>query len=134
MAGGHLKGLSRILTGMPFLNILQELVEGVEGGVAATIMGADGLSVQHYPVEGSLCDMESVGVEYGVAIDEIKKASRLLDLGELEEVVVSTSGTGVILRMITHEYYIAMAVGRGANIGKARYLLRKAAVRAREEL
>ncbi len=119
---------------MPFLNILKELVDGVEGGLAATLMGVDGLSVQHYPVEGSLCDMESVGVEYGGAIAEIKKASGLLNMGEPEEVVVSTSGTGVILRMVTHEYYIAMALRHGANIGKARYLMRKAAVQTREEL
>jgi predicted regulator of Ras-like GTPase activity (Roadblock/LC7/MglB family) len=119
---------------MPFLDILKNLVDPVEGVEAATIMGVDGISVQQYPVEGSSCDMESVGVEYGGAIEEIKKASRLLNLGELEEVAVSTLGSAVILRMITQEYFIAMVVGSGANMGRARYHLRRAAVKAREEL
>ncbi len=119
---------------MPFLNILKNLVDPVDGVEAATIMGVDGISVQQYPVEGALCDVESVGVEYGGAVEEIKKASRLLNLGELEEVVVSTMGPTVMLRMVTGEYFIAMVVEGAANMGRARYHLRRAAVKAREEL
>ncbi len=119
---------------MPFLDILKNLVDPVEGVKAATIMGVDGISVQQYPVEGSSCDMESVGVEYGGAVEELKKASRLLSLGALEEVVVSTLGPSVILRMVTGEYFIVMVVDGDANIGRARYHLGRAVVKAKEEL
>ncbi len=119
---------------MSFFDILKELVDSVEIAQAATVMGVDGLTVRQYPLEGALCDMESVGVEYGGALEEIKKASRLLNLGELEEVAVSTLGPAVILRMITQEYFIAMVVGSGANMGRARYHLRRAVVKAKEEL
>ncbi|MBI5493337.1 MAG: roadblock/LC7 domain-containing protein [Deltaproteobacteria bacterium] len=118
---------------MAFLEILKDMVEGVGGGVAATIMGMDGLSIQHY-ASSSDYDVDSVGVEYGKVIDEIKHASTLLNLGEVEEVMVSTHGTDVLLRMVTPEYYIAFVIGHGANAGRARYLLRRATARAKEEL
>ncbi len=118
---------------MAFLEILKEMVDGVEGSIAATIMGMDGLSIQHYAASGEY-DVDAVGVEYGKVIDEIKHASTLLNLGEVEEVIVSTHGTDVLLRMITTEYYIAFVMGHNANAGRARYFLRKAAVKAKEEL
>lgn len=119
--------------GMSFLEILKEMVDGVEGGVAATVMGMDGISVQQYTGAREY-DVETVGVEYGKVIDEIKNASALLNLGEVEEVMVATAGKDVLLRMLTPEYYIAFVISHEANAGKARYLLRKAAVRARKEL
>jgi len=118
---------------MSFLEILKQLVDGVEDGVAATVMGMDGIAVQQYISAGEY-DVETVGVEYGKVIDEIKKASTLLNLGEIEEIMVTTKGKDVLLRMLTPEYYIAFVVGHEATLGKARYLLRKASVLARKEL
>jgi len=117
-----------------FRLLLQELVEGIDGGLAATVMGTDGIAVERYPEASSGCDVETVGVEYTRVVDEIKHASKLLTLGEVEEVSVATAGTKVLLRMVTQEYYIAFVVDRSANVGKARYFLRRAAAKAREEI
>ncbi|MBI5644133.1 MAG: hypothetical protein HY954_11750, partial [Deltaproteobacteria bacterium] len=87
-------------------NILQELVDGVNGALAATIMGIDGLSIQQYMGPGEY-DVETVGVEYGKVVEEIKNASKLLNLGEIEEIMVATSDNDVLLRMISPEYYLA---------------------------
>ncbi len=122
---------------MSFLEILQELANGVRGGVAATIMGTDGLSIQQYarPDSGrSGCDVESVAIEYGKVIDEIKKASGLLNLGIVEEVLISTAGKDVLLRIVSDEYYIAFVLGENSNVGKARYFLRKAAEKTKKEI
>lgn len=118
---------------MSFLEILKEMVDSVEGGVAATVMGMDGLAVQQYISVGEY-DVETVGVEYGKVIDEIKSASTLLNLGEIEEIMVTTKGKDVLLRMLAPEYYIAFVVNHDANLGKARYLLRRASIKARKEL
>jgi predicted regulator of Ras-like GTPase activity (Roadblock/LC7/MglB family) len=118
---------------MSFLEILKEMVDGVEDGVAATLMGMDGIAVQQYISAGEY-DVETVGVEYGKVIDEIKSASTLLNLGEIEEIMVTTKGKDVLLRMLTPEYYIAFVVSHEANLGHARYLLRRASVKARKEL
>ncbi len=116
-----------------FREILKGLVEGVDGGMAATLMGIDGISVEQYMKAGGY-DVETVGVEYGKVIDEIRKASSLLDLGNVEEVMVATVSSDLLLRMATQDYYIAFVVGHGSNVGKARYLLRKAAEAASCEL
>lgn len=117
---------------MDFLEILKELVEGVQGGIAATIMGMDGLTIQQYASNDY--DVETVGVEYGKVIEEIKHASKVLNLGTVEDIIVATAGGKLILKMITPEYYIAFVLAETANTGKARYLLNKASARADKEL
>src|SRR3989337_3531124 len=91
---------------MSVLEVLKELVEGVEGGIAATLMGMDGIAIEQYIKAGGY-DVETVGVEYGKVIDEIRKASKLLDLGSVEEVMVATAASDLLLRMATHADYIA---------------------------
>lgn len=118
---------------MSFLEVLKELVEGVEGGIAATLMGMDGIAVEQY-IKAEGCDVETVGVEYGKVIEEIKNASSLLNLGTVEEVMVATASSDLLLRMSTPEYYIAFVLSHNSNIGKARYLARKAAERTAGEL
>lgn len=119
---------------MSFFEILKELVEEIGGGAAATIMGTDGISIQRYPVDDPPCDVERIGVEYGGAIEEIKKASQILNLGEIKDIVVAAHGADVILKMITQEYYMVLAVPRPSSVGKARYLAKKAANKASKEL
>ncbi|MBE7415719.1 MAG: roadblock/LC7 domain-containing protein [Deltaproteobacteria bacterium] len=118
---------------MPFKGILKELVEAIDGGVAATLMGKDGISVEQHIKSGGY-DVETVGVEYGKVVDEIGKASDLLNLGSVQEVMVSTVSVDILLRMASEDYYIAFVLAGDSNIGKARYLLRKAAATASEEL
>lgn len=118
---------------MAFFEILKELVDSAKGGLAATVMGMDGIAVDQYAGE-SRYDVETVGVEYGKVIEEIKNASRLLNLGEVEEVMVASTVNGLILRLVNNEYYIAFVVGPDANTGRARYLLKRAAVKTSKEL
>ena len=119
---------------MSFLGILKELVEGTDKGVASALMGVDGLAIEKYVNSSSSYDVETIGIEYGKVLSEIKNASSILSLGSVEEVVVNTLGTDIILRIVSEEYYIAFAVGHGGNVGKARYLLRRAVARTRKEL
>ena len=117
---------------MTFLEIMQGLVEAVPGSLAATIMGMDGLTIQQYCL--SDYDVETVGVEYGKVIEEIKHASGVLNLGTVEEVCVATDEMTLVLKMVTQGYYIALVLSSGANTGKARFLLKGAALKAEKEL
>lgn len=110
------------------------MVDGSGCGIASAIMGTDGLAVAKYVKENAEYDVETVGVEYGKVLSEITNASEILCLGEVEEVVVTTLGTDVILRTVSADYFIAFAVARGANVGRARFLLRRAASQARKEI
>lgn len=116
---------------MSFDNILMELVDGVDGGVAAVLMGMDGLSVRQYSAKEGY-DIESLAVEYGKAVDEIKKAAAILNLGGVEEVLVRSAAYDIVIRVVTHEYYLAFVARHGA--GKAGYMLKRAASKIRPEL
>lgn len=131
---------------MPFLEILKDLVERVDGAVGAAIMGPDGLAVEKYlgggggggeggGGEGGGYDIEAAGVEYGKVVEEALKAAKVLNLGALEEITVGAGDSTVILRMAAPQYgyYIVLAMKAGSNVGRARYLLRKAALKARKE-
>jgi predicted regulator of Ras-like GTPase activity (Roadblock/LC7/MglB family) len=117
-----------------FHEILKEMVNGVEGGYAGTLVGMDGISVDHYVSEGATCDVEAVGVEYGRIIDEIKKATEVLNLGEVEDIAIASHGTKILLQLVTREYFLALALSPGGNTGKARYFLKKAARKTGKEL
>jgi len=120
---------------MSFQDMLKELVEGVSSGAAATLMGTDGIAVTQYAsASASDCDVETVGIEYGKVVEEIKNAATLLNLGSVEEVIVTTAGLDLLLRMVSEDYYIALVIKKDSGTGKARFLLRKAAAVAAREL
>ncbi len=119
---------------MAFIDILKDLVHGVNGGMAAAIMGVDGLPVEHYSAPASRRDVDIIGIEYGKVVGEIKNAAGILGLGGLEEILVKTSAADVILRVVSPEYYVVFIAGPDVNAGKARFLLRRAAAKTRKEL
>lgn len=115
---------------MDFLQILKDVVDPTRGGVAATLMGLDGIAVQDYKREGATCDLEALGVEYGKVMGEIRKASNILNLGDVEDLVISSEGLNVLLRLATPEYFVALVVAKGGNTGQGKFYLKKAAKRA----
>ncbi|MBI5559755.1 MAG: roadblock/LC7 domain-containing protein [Deltaproteobacteria bacterium] len=119
---------------MGFKKILKDMVKGVAGGYAGTIMEMDGITVEDYVKEGSVCDIEALGVEYGNVLGEIRKASMVLNLGEVEEIVVLSGNSRVIMRLVSPDYFLAFVVSGDAVLGRARYLAGKAAKTVREEL
>jgi predicted regulator of Ras-like GTPase activity (Roadblock/LC7/MglB family) len=112
---------------------LEDAVKDVSGGQAAILMGFDGIPVDMYTGESQL-DIETVGMEFSVLLKEVRKAAEMLDAGAAEEVMVRTEQMSTVLRVVNEEYFLAMAVSAGGNLGKARYLLRLLAPEMRREL
>lgn len=118
---------------MEFITILKELVNSVHGGIAGTIMANDGIAIQNYAKDQAIDDMDAVGVEYSRVIKETKNASYMLKLGEVEEISVLAGGSAIIMRLINQDYFMAIVIGQGGNIGKAKYLLKRAVIDVRKE-
>jgi predicted regulator of Ras-like GTPase activity (Roadblock/LC7/MglB family) len=112
---------------------LEDAVKDVSGGKAAILMGFDGIPVEMYTGESGL-DIETVGMEFSVLLKEVRKAAEMLEAGTAEEVTMRTDQMSTVLRVINDEYFVAMAMERTGNIGKARYLLRLLAPEMRKEL
>ncbi len=107
-----------------FREILQDVVDRTEGGVAGLLMGYDGIAIDQYAAGGGPFDVEAVGMEYSVVLKGVQRAAEMLDAGTTNEVSVRTERLVTIVRLLTDEYFVAVTLQPNGNAGKARYLLR----------
>ena len=119
-----------------FREVLQEVVERTEGGVAGLLMGFDGIPVDSYIREGAEMgvDMETIGMEYSVILKDIRKAAELLEAGPAAEISVQAEHLTTVIRVLNDEYFVAVALRPHGNFGKARFLLRTAGSKLLSEL
>lgn len=117
-----------------FRDVLRDVVENAGGGVAGLLMGYDGIAVEHYVKDDGPLDVETIGMEYSVILKEIRRAADSLDAGAAREVMVCAEKLTTIVRMLTEEYFIALALAPNGNVGKGRYLLRQSAPKLLAEL
>ena len=103
---------------MAFLPLLEEVVRSVDGALACSVMGFDGIAVENFQVDAaSDLDVQSTLVEYAAVLSQVKNAAQLLKTGA-----------------VTEEYFVVLALKASGNYGKGRYALRIAAPRIRAEL
>lgn len=119
-----------------FREVLQEVVERTEGGVAGLLMGFDGIPVDHYVRESAelAVDVETVGMEYSVILKDIKKAAELLEAGTAKEISIQAEKLTTVIRVLNEEYFVAITLRPDGNFGKARFLLRTAGGKLLSEL
>jgi predicted regulator of Ras-like GTPase activity (Roadblock/LC7/MglB family) len=112
---------------------LKETVEKVGGGVGALIMGYDGIPIEEYIQETNF-DVQLLAVEYVNVMKEVKRSISVLKTGELEEILISTEQSRIIIRSICDDYFIMLMLNEDGNYGKGRFLLKREIPRLREEL
>ena len=119
---------------MEFKDILRDLVKRIDGGRAAVLMGYDGIAIDEYRAEGVGTDIQLIGIEYTSIIKEIKRASGILEGGELAEVSVMTENGIVVVREVSKDYFLMANLAPEGNLGKARYLMKLAVPKLNEQL
>jgi len=113
---------------MSFAPLLREIVEGCGAGIAAALMGNDGIAIEEVCVvsAGPLADgVEIAGTEFGRILEEIRKASDAIGGGSVGETTVILSQVILIFRTVDDETFLVLALHPDGNLGKARYLIRK---------
>ncbi len=119
---------------MAFRTVLKGLVEGVEGGQGAVIMGYDGIPIDEYIREELSLDIQLLSVEYATLLKDIRRTVEVLKTGEMDEISISTGLTRVIVRPVSEEFFVVFVLDRDGNFGKGRYLLKREAPKLREAL
>lgn len=109
-----------------FAETLRKVVDNVDGGIAAVVMGLDGIPVETYVRQNDRIDVTTVGMEFSFILTQVRKAGESLQVGGLEELAVKAQNLMLICRMISPQYFIAVALAPEGNFGKARYLARLA--------
>jgi predicted regulator of Ras-like GTPase activity (Roadblock/LC7/MglB family) len=124
---------------MSFSSILQQIVDGCDGAIGASLMGEDGIPIQqvlssHGPGGMPSEDISTAGVEFGRILAETRKASDAVEGGALFESIILLARFTLIFRVVDSETYLLVVLSPDANFGKARYLIRRSMLSLLEEL
>jgi predicted regulator of Ras-like GTPase activity (Roadblock/LC7/MglB family) len=125
---------------MIFDAILDEIVSGCGGGIAAALMGNDGISIAEVVSEREgvreilVEEIGTAGAEFGRILAEIGKASDALGGGTVQETSVVLSRFTLVFRNVDDETFLVVAIAPDGNLGKARYLIRRQLTFLRQEL
>ena len=110
-----------------FAETLKRMVDNVDGGIAAVVMGLDGIPVETYIKQSDRIDVNTVAMEFSFILTQVRKAGDSLQVGSLEELSVKAQRLVLVCRMISPQYFVAMCISPEGNFGKARYLARVSA-------
>jgi len=109
--------------------------QGVEGAVACSLMGVDGIEVDtHLSGEPEDLDLKSLLIEYSNIFRNARDAADTHQAGGMAELSINTEKLVTVARLVSSDYFMVVALKPEANYGKARYLLRIAAPKVRAEL
>ena len=120
---------------MSFLTHLESVVNSVEGAVACSMMGFDGIAVETHQKESlDEIELQNTWVEYANVLSQIRTAAELLKTGEVAEISINTEKIVTLMRMVSPEYFLVLALKPEGNYGKGRYVLRITAPKVQAEL
>lgn len=108
-----------------FSELLDSIVNKVEGTLAAVIMGMDGIAIEKRILDENI-NVESLAAEYTTALRLSSSSAQEVGMGVLQEYILSTENRIIIIRMITPDYFVLLLLAREGNIGRARFELKKA--------
>ena len=111
-----------------FKDTLRELVDGLEGGIAAVVMDGAGIALESYGKERHRVrhpdHRRRVRRGHGLGA---ARAGESLSAGNAEEVLIRTEKLVTILRKVNETYFLALAMAPDSSLGKGRYMMRTAA-------
>jgi predicted regulator of Ras-like GTPase activity (Roadblock/LC7/MglB family) len=116
-----------------FRDGLQKIVDNVEGGIGGLVMGFDGIAVESYTRDPGV-DVQTVGMEFSFILTQVRKAADILEVGGVRELAIKAEGMTVLIRVLSSEYFVALALKPEGNFGKGRYLLRSVGPKLAAEL
>ncbi len=117
-----------------FKEPLQKIVDNVEGGIAGLVMGFDGIAVESYTREGQKMDITTVGMEFSFILTQVRKAAEILEVGGVTEISIKAEKLTIVIRMLSPEYFVALALTPEGNFGKGRFMMRLVAPKLQAEL
>jgi predicted regulator of Ras-like GTPase activity (Roadblock/LC7/MglB family) len=119
---------------MSFREHLEQVCRDVDGAVACSLMGMDGIEVETHLQDGGKVDLKSLIVEYSGVLRSAREAAEAHEAGGLAEIAITTDKLLAVVRVVTPEYFMVVALTPEGNFGKARYLLRVTAPKLKAEL
>ena len=106
---------------------LREIKQKTEGCLGVLIMGMDGIAVEElWDGAGKDANLDVAVAEYTALIRNARRTSQDMGLGALRELVVITESANFVMRLVSSDYFLVLAVDPEGNLGRGRYELRRA--------
>jgi len=115
-----------------FKEVLAGLQDRVEGAVAVSLIGLDGIAVE--TINDHDMPLDVLGAEFGSFIKAIRHANTELNTGDVLQFSLVTEKYITFLSAVTTEYYILLVLRPDGNYGRARHELSKAKYLLADEL
>ncbi|HYG68571.1 MAG TPA: roadblock/LC7 domain-containing protein, partial [Anaeromyxobacteraceae bacterium] len=94
---------------MAFREHLQQVVRSVDGAVACSLMGTDGIEVDTHVEDGTEVDVKSLLVEYSGVFRSAREASDAVEAGGVSELSIQTEKLLTVARLVSPEYFMVVA-------------------------
>lgn len=112
---------------MAFHETLERVVKGTSGSVGGLIMALDGIVVDSYAVADSDLDVALFGAEVAAVLGHLRgKGAISLSSGCVAALDLYAQNFDVVIRFLSDEYFVALAVKPGGQLSRGRFLLRTA--------
>ena len=122
---------------MVFTEVLKDVSSKIEGCIGLVVMGMDGIPIDRYIPEAPPSDgtpnFDMLATESTALLRATRQASDEVSAGLLRELIFMTDQVVVLSVAITAEYVLFGAVKSGTNYGKARFLMKRAALALEKE-
>ena len=115
-----------------FKRVLEGIRDRVEGTLAVSLIGLDGIAVES--IESDHVPLDIMGAEFGGFVKSVRLSNTDLDTGDVLQFALVTEKYITFLSAITPEYYVLLVMSPDGNYGRARFELARAKHLLRDEL
>jgi predicted regulator of Ras-like GTPase activity (Roadblock/LC7/MglB family) len=115
-----------------FRDVLQGIRDRVDGTLAVSLIGLDGISVEK--LNGDNVPLDVMGAEFGSFIKSIRLSNTELNTGQILQFSLVTEKYIAFVSEVTPEYYVLLVLKPDGNYGRARFELTRAKQLLRDEL
>jgi predicted regulator of Ras-like GTPase activity (Roadblock/LC7/MglB family) len=115
-----------------FRQVLEQIRDRVDGTLAVSLLGLDGISIE--AVNGDSVPLDTMGAEFGGFIKSIRVANTELNTGDVLQFSLVTEKYIAFLSAVTGDYYVLLVMKPDGNFGRARFELSRARHVLRDEL
>ena len=108
-----------------FLEQLSRITGRIEGALALSLVARDGIPVESVSSDPGI-DLEALAAEMVAQARAISDNHRELEVGEVQQLSVTTERVTLMVSTVTPDYYLLLVLGPDGNYGRARFELRRA--------
>jgi predicted regulator of Ras-like GTPase activity (Roadblock/LC7/MglB family) len=106
-----------------FKQKLTRVVSNVEGAHGCMLIGFDGIAIDSVFNGEELPQLSAIAVELSNLLDKFRRL-QVYDVGEVNEVSLTTGDITTLARVVADEYLLILAVPKHADVGRGQTMLR----------